>query len=171
LLLINFSCQRTLYVCGTYVLPESEWIESKISSIKTIAITHQDSAIISGQILCIGEYLNGNNEKAAVYFPELNFTTDQDTIGHKIIGDIDGLFSGQLKAGLYNLHIKYIGVNDLIISNLKLEKGEQLELHILLGQGFGKDEYYLVGQERTLIHLNSFTTKLKNNSLKSKKYY
>lgn len=135
----QFGCAPKIQVTGTCpsrLLPEEEWIESKIqSSKKTKTVASQ--VVLSGDVLGALRK-NDSIELNPLYFTQIrlvNFTTS-DTI--LTMSDVYGKYSVLMEPGSYSIKFWTTGFNNLIVKSSPLHKGDSITMNIILGQGFGE---------------------------------
>jgi Carboxypeptidase regulatory-like domain len=131
------SCARkSNYICGLGSSALAPSIESKIITFKTVGIADTTKVFISGSTLSKDSIDNkiasGTLTSTAINFINLeNHDTTQTTSNQ------NGKFEKYLKAGYYDIIIRYVGYTTLIIKNVQLNSGELKTLDILLGKQGG----------------------------------
>ncbi len=132
-ILFSNCARKPVYTCGLDYLANRPIIDSRIIELKRTGIADTTIAYISGRILgkdsTDAEVSIDTLAYANVYI--VNKTTGQ-TIGK--VTDLNGKFEFSLPSASYDLKVKYIAYNTLIVRNVFLGTGDIFEFNALLGQ-------------------------------------
>jgi hypothetical protein len=125
--------RKTAYIGGLGSKKYTPSIESKILSFKTVGIADTVTAYISGNI-----FGKDSTEKQVsidtLIYATVGFISleRKDTVGTHT--DLHGRFQKHLRAGTYDVYVKYSGYVGLMIKDVPFGSGELKELNVLLGQ-------------------------------------
>lgn len=134
--------KKTAFTCGTYLIPEKEWIDSKITNLQTTGIADTTVAYVNGHVLGL-RIQNDSTYLDTLAFTAIEFKHHQDTVSTGTVAQVHGVYNTTLDTGIYDIRINFVGYNTLTLENFKLGAGEIKELNVILGQGHGTTEYFI----------------------------
>ncbi len=140
LLFISFtllSCTRkSYYKCGLYISSTSSFrqkIDSKILKLERTAIADTTMVFISGTIHG-KDSLDGNVKTHLLAYANILVTDQMTGKTFSKSTDFNGKYNFYIPSSTYNLTVKTVTYNSLIIQNVKFGSGDIIEFNALLGQ-------------------------------------
>lgn len=145
-IIISCAPKNKGWVCGNDCMmsDSATWIDSGISTYKTIGIADNNITNISGLITGL---IRDSSKECLSNLAYINVMYKLSTESEYISGsfsDTLGKYYLPLAPGKYDLEFAFVGYNFLQVSDVVLSSGENKLLNIQLGEGYGKNEYVIL---------------------------
>ncbi|MGB1039794.1 MAG: hypothetical protein ACPGVD_02890 [Flavobacteriales bacterium] len=133
--------QESGFHCGSWVLPEKDWIKSEVNTIETLKNKDSNTSFLQGKVFGISK-----TNDSIIYEPlvftsiAVKYSNDSSyTMGD--VSDLNGEFNIQLNPDSCEVKFSFIGYNSIVIDKLTLQQGEIIKIEVNLGQGGGTNYY------------------------------